>query len=135
MPNPSTDPENIPKALRRGLAVAVALFASYYMSAWTGLQLASIEQTVTLLWPASGLAVGILYRFRFLYSIVVFFAAFAVNAQVQQRPIAFGISTGNAVAAALCAHWLKQYRLSPRFDHWRDGQTLGTAALAAMLIS
>src|SRR6516162_1692605 len=107
--NPSAPTFSPSKLSSLGMVgVALALFIGYYAAAKLGLRLASIDHTVSLLWPASGIAVGILYRFGVRYAPMVFLGSFVVNIEAQQWPIALGIATGNTLAMSLCVILLRR---------------------------
>jgi signal transduction histidine kinase/integral membrane sensor domain MASE1/CheY-like chemotaxis protein len=100
------------------LAGLVAVAAAYFAAAKLGLSLAFLAEQVTVVWPASGIALAVLllYGYRFWPGIAV--GAFLVNWTVHEPPgVALGIAAGNTLEALLGTWLLRQ---GPGFDNSLD---------------
>src|SRR5438105_13826596 len=95
---------------RRGLirvaGASVLLAVVYFVTARAGLTLASVGRSVTLVWPPTGVAIGVLLVHGKRLWPGVALGAFAVNVATPGVPVlvAAGIAAGNT-GEALVATW------------------------------
>ncbi|HZN94730.1 MAG TPA: MASE1 domain-containing protein, partial [Myxococcales bacterium] len=64
----------------RTLGVVVGLSAAYYVAARVGLSVATVERSVTLVWPPTGIALAALFLLGRRHWPAIMLGAFAVNA-------------------------------------------------------
>jgi signal transduction histidine kinase len=125
---------------RRGSTAAllvrvVILAVLYYAAAKLSLRLSLVDQSVTPVWPPSGLAVVWLLFFGRSSWPGIALGAFAVNLSLGMLP-ASGIAAGNTVAPVLAVVLLERTAFRPQLDRLRDAVILVFAAsLGAMAIS
>src|SRR5438270_364573 len=86
---------------------SVALALVYYATARAGLTVATVGHSVTLVWPPTGLAIGVLLMAGMRFWPGVALGAFLVNVTTPGVPFlaASGMALGNTLEAAL-ATWL-----------------------------
>jgi PAS domain S-box-containing protein len=115
----------------------IAVGVAYYVAARLGLRLALVEENVTPLWPASGIAlVAFLILGRGVWPGVAL-AALLVNAPISATAWgAAATAAGNTVAPLVAADLLRAVGFRREIDRVRDAIAIVfLAALAAMLIS
>lgn len=112
------------------LAKLVALAAVYYAAARLGLRYASIGQTVSLVWPPSGIAFAALVLLGYRYWPGVALGAFLANTATPIPPMAAaGIALGNAVEALVAAYLFRRAAgPRPQLHDLRHVRTLLVAA-------
>ena len=115
---------------------SVLIALGYAAGGWIGLHAAVIGPNITLLWPAAGWALAILYLRGGRYWPAVFLGAFLIEATIWPFWMAAGVSVGNTLASWIGAWGLQRIGFRSHFPHRRDAlQFLGIAVLGATLIS
>jgi PAS domain S-box-containing protein len=104
------------------LAWSAVLCAGYYGAAILGLHYASIGQSISLVWPPTGIAIAALTMLGLRYWPAIAIGAFLANAAT---PIPLGtaaaIATGNTLEALVAAYLLRKTAGSrPRLDDIRQ---------------
>ena len=105
----------------------VLLAAVYYLMAWFGLQYASIGQSVSLIWPPSGIAFAVLTLLGYKYWPGVALGAFLANATITPIPLhaAASIAVGNTLEALVAAYLLRRVAgPRPQLDDFRHVRSL-----------
>jgi signal transduction histidine kinase/integral membrane sensor domain MASE1 len=116
----------------RNFAIGFAIFAAYYALAKTGLMLATINKSVSPIWPATGLAIALLFRFGRRYWPAVALAAFLVNFQTHiSVGAATAIATGNMLEGVVGAEIFR--RASARAKALFGSEILVALPLSAVL--
>src|SRR5881397_2070680 len=107
-------------ALDAALIVAVAV--TYLVAAKLGLLLATIGVTVTLVWPASGVAVAALVLLGDRLVIGVALGAFLANVTTAAPlPVAIAAAVGNSLEALVASQLLRRMTdFNPRLQRVRD---------------
>ena len=120
-----------PAVLRYCLLVTV-LAAAYYVAARTGLRYASIGQSVSLIWPPTGIAFASLTLLGYRYWPGVALGAFLANAATPVPLLAAaGIAAGNTLEALIAARLLRRTAGDhPQLDDLRAVRAFMLAALA-----
>jgi PAS domain S-box-containing protein len=120
----------LPPALRYPLGVAL-LAAVYYAAARLGLQYASIGQSISLIWPPTGIAFAALTLLGYRYWPGIAVGAFLANAATPVSLLAAaGIAAGNTLEALIASHLLRRISGSrPQLDDLRHTRALLLAAL------
>jgi PAS domain S-box-containing protein len=97
----------------------------YYGAARVGLRYASIAQSVSLVWPPTGIALAALTLLGYRYWPGVALGAFLANAGTPvPLPAAAGIALGNALEALVAAYLLRRVTgPRPRLDNLRHVRT------------
>ena len=117
------------------LLTTAALAATYYAAARLGLWYASIGQSISLVWPPTGIALAALVVLGGRYWPGVAVGAFLANAATPvPLAAAAGIAAGNTLEAMLAAHLLRRIAGDrPRLDAMRTvrGLVLAAAPLGA----
>ncbi len=115
----------LPRPAAYLLKVAV-LAAVYYAAARLGLRYASIGQSISLVWPPTGIALAALALLGGRYWPGVAIGAFLANAATQvPLTAAAGIAVGNTLEALLAAHLLRRAAgAEPRLDSMRTVRAL-----------
>jgi PAS domain S-box-containing protein len=125
----------------------IAVAVTYAVAAKLGLLLATIGVTVTLVWPASGVAVAALVLLGDRMVIGVALGAFLANATTSAPlPVAIAAAAGNSLEALVASQLLRRVAgFNPRLQRVRDvfaltllgaaipsvvAATIGSAALA-----
>src|ERR1041384_7525721 len=125
----------------------IAVAVTYAVVAKLGLLLATIGVTVTLVWPASGVAVAALVLLGDRMVIGVALGAFLANATTSAPlPVAIAAAAGNSLEALVASQLLRRVAdFNPRLQRGRDvfalpvlgaaipsvvAATIGSAALA-----
>jgi PAS domain S-box-containing protein len=126
----------LPMTVRYPLAVAL-LAVIYYAAARLGLQYASIGQSVSLIWPPTGIALAALTLLGYHYWPGVALGAFLANAATPVPLLAAaGIATGNTLEAVVAAMLLRQVTgARPQLDDLRHTQRFLLAAPAGAALS
>jgi two-component system cell cycle sensor histidine kinase/response regulator CckA len=118
--------------------VTVALLAGvYYATARLGLAYASIGQSVSLVWPPTGIAFAVLTLLGYRYWPGVFLGAFLANSATPV-PLwtAAGIAVGNTAEALVAAYLLRRTAgARPQLDDLRQVRAFLLAAPAGALCS
>ncbi len=129
---PSGDTALLPAVVR-----ALVIGLSYYVAARLSLRLALVGESVTPLWPPTGIAlVGFLFFGNRIWPGVAI-AAFLVNAPISPTPAAAaGIAAGNTLAPLVAAGLLRSSGFRHEVDRFRDAVSLVfLGALASMTVS
>ena len=99
----------VPRATLSYAATLVALAAVYYAAARLGLRYASIGQSVSLIWPPSGVAFAALVLVGYRYWPGVTLGAFLANAATSiPLPATVAIACGNTLGALVAAAVLRR---------------------------
>jgi len=107
---PSERPDIGRAALRTG-----ALAAVYFVSGKLGLDFTYLGDEVTLIWPPSGIALAALVLWGWRFWPGVWIGAFLVQMTTPaSAAVSAAVATGNAVAVAGAAAWLRTFPLAPR---------------------
>ena len=119
------------------VAPMIGVALAYYVGAKLGLRLALVGESVTPIWPPTGVALAglLIYGYRMWPAIAV--AAFAVNAPISPSiQAAAVIAIGNTLAPLVASFLLRRIDFHTQMDRLQDalGLVFG-AALAAMTIS
>jgi integral membrane sensor domain MASE1/anti-sigma regulatory factor (Ser/Thr protein kinase) len=110
--------------------------AAYYGSAELGLRLALVGDSVTPLWPATGVAVVAYLALGLSVWPAIAVAAFAVNLPIGPNAASAGaIAIGNTVAPLLAALLLRRFGFRWDLSRLRDAMLLVVVALSTMTIS
>ncbi|HEY9016166.1 MAG TPA: MASE1 domain-containing protein, partial [Gemmatimonadales bacterium] len=125
-----------PAVLKYCLLVTV-LAAAYYLAARTGLRYASIGQSVSLIWPPTGIAFASLTLLGYRYWPGVALGAFLANAATPVPLLAAaGIAVGNTFEALIAARLLRRTAGDrPQLDELRTVRAFMLAALAGTAAS
>jgi signal transduction histidine kinase len=109
--------------------VGILLFAAYTVTAKIGLKFDALNGVATTVWPPSGIALAVLWRFGVRLWPAVALGALVVNIQAP-APIASAIviAIGNTLEAVLGAALLRRLGFSPSMTRLRDVFVLVTAA-------
>jgi len=120
------------------VAASFGLAAVYFLAARLGLAFATVGQSVTLVWPATGIALGGLWLGGVRLWPGVALGAFAVNALTPGVPLgsAAGMATGNTLEAVLGMILLRRAGWDPSLGRVADVLKLvGLAALTSTVAS
>jgi diguanylate cyclase (GGDEF)-like protein/PAS domain S-box-containing protein len=119
--------------LLRYAARLAAFTAVYVVAAKLGLSLAGMHDNVSLVWPATGIALATLVRAGYRFWPAVALGAFLANASTEVSvATAAGIATGNTLEALSGAYLLRRLLgFGPSLERLRD--VLGLVAVAAGL--
>jgi PAS domain S-box-containing protein len=119
----------LPRPVAYLLTVA-ALAGLYFVAARVGLRFASIGQSVSLVWPPTGLALAALVALGYRYWPGVAIGAFLANAATPvPLAVAAGIAVGNTLEALLASYLLRRAAgARPRLDSMATVRTLVLAA-------
>jgi signal transduction histidine kinase len=82
----------------------IALGATYFVVGWLGLSLAFEHESISPIWPPTGLALAAVLRFGFRVVPTIALAAFVLNYATGAGVAAFGIALGNSLEAAASAY-------------------------------
>ncbi len=116
----------------RKAALVLAVAAAYFAAAKVGLSMAHVADQVTLVWPASGLALACLLRIGSGAWPGVALGAFLANATANEPiPTAMGIAIGNTLEGVLAAWLLGRAGFDPRIERLND--VIGLVAVAVVL--
>src|SRR6202022_2227290 len=110
--------------------------AAFFATARLGLELAVVAPQVSIIWPATGLALALLVlRGRRLWP-AIFLGAFAANALNDTSVLASaGIATGNALEAVIGATLLQRAGFQPAMRRLHDVASLFLLAACLSTIS
>ena len=119
--------------LKRFILVA----ASYFLGGYLGLLMPYMGSQISLIWPATGIAVAALVRWGPRLWPAVFLGAFLVNLVVGGSFLAAAaIAVGNTLAPLAAAWLLRRFDFNPALDRRRDIPSfLVAGALLPMLVS
>jgi signal transduction histidine kinase len=122
-----------PAAAVRVALGSLALAVVYYVTARLGLRFATVGQSVTLLWPPTGLALAVLFMHGRRLWPGVTLGAFLVNATTPGVPVlvAAGMAIGNTVEALVGTALLRRSGFEPSLR--RVGDVLRLVFLAGMI--
>ena len=100
-------------------ALLVAL--GYYMLAWLGLEFSNVAGTVTVIWPASGLALVALIKFGKYTWVGILIGSFASGFLVRDSIwLSLFIASGNTLEPVVSVWLLKRTRFNPSIDSISD---------------
>lgn len=120
--------------VRAGRLLAIAVV--YYVTARLSLRLSLVGESVTPLWPPTGIALVAFLWFGVRIWPAIALAAFLVNMPDAGVAAAAGIATGNTLAPIVSRWLLVALEFEEKLDRLRDVVTLIVAgALAAMTVS
>jgi len=129
-------PRGVGRRLRT-LGVVVGLSAAYYVAARVGLSVATVERSVTLVWPPTGIALAALFLLGRRHWPAIMLGAFAVNALTPGVPAlaALGMAAGNTLEAVAGATVLHRVGVSRGLARVRDvlGLVVGAALLSTLV--
>lgn len=127
----------MPPTRARRVAEIAVLAVLYYAAARVGLHFSLVEQSVTPLWPASGIAVAALYLFGPAVWPGVALAALAANLPISPSiPAAVAIAIGDTTAPVLAAILLRRLGFRTRMDRVSDAVVMVlVAGFLCMLVS
>lgn len=110
-----------PASPRRHLLVFAAFVVGYFLLGMAGLQLQSAQAGVTPVWPASGLALAMVYWFGLGHVIAILPAMLAL-AWTLGLPLEVAVpsAAGSMLEAALPAYLLRRLGVDPGLRHLRD---------------
>ena len=116
---------------------AAAIGVAYYVTAKLSLRLALVGESVTPLWPPTGIALVAFLWFGSRAWLGVAVAAFLVNLPISPNAAAAaGIAAGNTIAPLIARRLLEALDFRVELDRLRDALALVFAgALAAMTVS
>ncbi len=119
------------------LLTVAALAGLYFAAARVGLRYASIGQSVSLVWPPTGLALAALVALGYRYWPGVAIGAFLANAATPvPLAAAAGIALGNTLEALLAAALLRRaVGARPRLESMATIRTLAAAAPVGAIVS
>lgn len=115
-----------------------SLFATaYFLAAWLGLSLATINESVSPVWPATGIAISILFLRGSKYWPAVAIGAFFVNLTTGNSVFPVLVITIGNIFEALCGAYILNQVLSAKDRFAPHSRTIGivSAALLGSLIS
>lgn len=141
MTETTLDPEAIePEAERDFVRSALPLLGvavAYYVAAELSLNLSLIGESVTPLWPPTGIALAAFVVFGLRVWPAVAVAAFLVNLPISPSAgAAAGIAAGNTAAPAVAWALLRLAKFRPELDRTRDALALVVlGALVGMTVS
>ncbi|MFH1496330.1 MAG: CHASE domain-containing protein [Verrucomicrobiota bacterium] len=116
--------------------LSVALL--YFIAAWGGLELASLHDNVSPVWPATGVAIAALIISRNRWWPAILAGAFAANALLTGVPVwtALGIGVGNTLEALLgAALFLQVLERAPLLGKFAEGAGFLVASFSAPVVS
>jgi len=104
----------------RLLTMALVFFIHLSLS-WLGLQVPVFNEHISLIWPATGFTIAVLWRLGLSYSIVIA-ASVIVFALLQDVPLAASVALGlgSALAPALAVRCFALKKLRYQLDNGRD---------------
>ncbi len=119
------------------LSIYLGISVLYFIAAKIGLDLATLNKSASPVWPASGIAVGLLFALGTQYWPAILLGAFAANLLTQSPLlstffIALG-NTGEALAGAFIARWVARQKL--RGSQFEVALSFFSAATFSPLIS
>lgn len=119
------------------VAFRVCLLAIIYIAtAVVGLQLASIQANTSPVWPPTGIAIAVLYRYGIRHWPGVFLGAAIVNfAIIDSALISASIAIGNTLEAVFAVHLMSIYLPSYPFSRIMDVISFVFILMAACSIS
>jgi signal transduction histidine kinase/integral membrane sensor domain MASE1/CheY-like chemotaxis protein len=115
----------------------IAVAALYFGAAKAGLALASLAPQVTLVWPATGLALAAVLLFGLRVWPAIALGAFLANVTTEAPPlVAAGIAAGNTLEAVTGGWLLERAGFRPRLGRLEDALALVVCgALVSTLVS
>lgn len=133
-PPQSAHPFTAQRLLLLNLAVAIA----YAVTGYAGLQIALVDDVVTLFWPPTGIAFAAIWLGGFRLVPGILLGAFAVNLIVLGAPLpAAAVAVGNVLPATVATFAL--HGMIARADHpgefWRVFRFILVAALGSTMLS
>lgn len=99
----------------------VCIFVVYVVSAWGGLLLSGNIKQISLIWPATGVAVSALLIFGIEFWPAIFLGAFLVNF-LTPTPflVASGIAFGNTLEAYVATYFLNKFNFNLKLASAKD---------------
>ncbi|HZA27472.1 MAG TPA: MASE1 domain-containing protein [Actinomycetota bacterium] len=121
----------------RDVVRIVLVAAAYYGAARLSLRLALVGESVTPVWPPTGIAVVALLLFGRRVSPGILLAAFLVNLPISPSPAAAaGIAVGNTLGPLFACFLLNRVGFQPKLERLRDALAIVfLGALVGMLVS
>ncbi|MGL6073600.1 MAG: ATP-binding protein [Fimbriiglobus sp.] len=107
----------------------------YWAAGYLGLSLPTQESSISLIWPATGLAVGLLLRWGLVYATAVFIGAYIVNVSLAPSQVALGIAVGNTLAPVLSVLALRRLGCCGEFANSKAVVRFIVINLLAMSVS
>ncbi|OGG50310.1 hypothetical protein A2763_01455 [Candidatus Kaiserbacteria bacterium RIFCSPHIGHO2_01_FULL_54_36] len=119
------------------LAIGVAIFVAYLITARIGLSIHPVNTFATLIWPPTGIALAVLLIYGYRFSPAIALAAFTVNFWMGAGPVvAFFIAIGNTLGPVLGAYFLKNYiGFKPLVSRVRDNVGIVGVAFVGSIVS
>lgn len=113
------------------------IFALYFICANLGLKLATLHETVSPVWPATGIAIGAITFFGFRYLPSIFIGAFLTNYLVNvPQQCAFTMAVGNTMEAFIGATIILALRERKyRFGYYCKTVSIMSASMIASAVS
>ena len=106
----SLSPESSSRNRLSYLSVLILLTAGYLVAGKIGLSLATMHGSVSLIWPATGVALASLFLLGYRFWPGVFLGAFLVNVSTPVSiATAFSISCGNTLEALAGASLIREF--------------------------
>jgi PAS domain S-box-containing protein len=113
------------------LVVALA----YLASGWVGLQVATVEANITVVWPPTGIAIAALVLGGWRCWPAVALGAVAINLLVgMPLAVSLVIAVGNTVGPLVSALLLRRVGFAREFSHRRDTGWFCVAVMAGLVI-
>lgn len=106
---------------QRGVLIWLAVVFGYVALAWVGLQVPRVNGQISLIWPAIGFIIAVLWRLGLWYATAIV-AGVMIITQLQGLPLAtsFAIAVGNAFGPALAVRLMQWRRLRFQLDSAPD---------------
>lgn len=116
------------------LQLTVAIL--YFLIAVVALNFATVEDSATMLWPSSGLALAVLIRFGLRYAGGVFFGAFAASVYIGNPSlVSILTSLGNTLEPLLAVYLLRQLPFASTLYRFHDYCSLVFAGSIGAVVS
>lgn len=110
--------------LRTGAAEAIAhlgVFLAYFLAVQLGMYFGLPQADFSLVWPATGLALAVVYLLGWRFVVTVALAAFAAHLMLEHVVLAAAaVAVGGAVAAATGTWLLNRSGFGPQFEQVTD---------------
>ncbi len=120
-----------PTRIRWYLVVALA----YLASGWVGLQLATVEANITVVWPPTGIAIAALVLGGWRWWPAVALGAVAINLLVgMPLGVSLVIAVGNTLGPLVSALFLRRIGFAREFSHRRDTGWFCVAVMTGLVI-
>ena len=115
----------------------IASYVLYAAGAWIGLQLYAVHTFAAPIWPATGIAIALVYLTGYRVWPAIFVGALSVNlASGAELLPGLAIATGNTLEAVFAVYILKRYLdFNPLFARLRDAIAFITVCVAVPFVS